>query len=64
MPDEPLGTADADMEGAPEAPEVPVPSRKEGEVEREKMAARAGIVGLGTLASRVLSAWKGALTTP
>ena len=52
----PLETADADMEGAPEAPEIPVsaPARKEGDVEREKMAARAGIVGLGTLASRVL----------
>lgn len=54
MKEEPVETADADMEGAPEAPEIAVPSKKEGDVEREKMAARAGIVGLGTLASRIL----------
>jgi putative peptidoglycan lipid II flippase len=58
---EPLGTtttADAVIEGAPEAPELPiapvVSSAEEGKAERARLVGRAGVVGAGTLASRVL----------
>lgn len=43
------------MEGAPEAPEIPVaPAEGTGKAEREKLVARAGVVGAGTLLSRIL----------
>ncbi len=47
-------TADL-VEGAPEAPELPVEDAKaSGKAEREKVVGRAGVVGAGTLLSRVL----------
>ncbi len=50
-------TETADLtEGAPEAPELPVeaPSGTSGSDEREKVVGRAGVVGAGTLLSRIL----------
>src|SRR5690606_17710791 len=56
-PQEATTTADAVIEGAPEAPELPItPVAKDGEgkAERSRLVGRAGVVGAGTLASRVL----------
>lgn len=50
-------TETADLtEGAPEAPELPVeaPAATSGSAEREKVVGRAGVVGAGTLLSRIL----------
>ena len=62
-PQEATETADL-TEGAPEAPELPVAeapvgveqgdAAARGKAEREKVVGRAGIVGAGTLLSRVL----------